>query len=533
MGSNRPWLDGNERPKLWARNIVGPDWPEENQYEFASREGGAVISTANLAPSASEEFRKDLWLSRAIIGLIFLAASLPWLGYAPDDLFIHLRFARNLAHLGEWSFNPGEPVAGATSPPWVLGLAAAELVGAKPLIAAEALGLLTALALLWAFFSLLRKLGVPPRFAAFFSAALGISHWLGLWSAAGMETALAPFLMVAGLGLFPRNRYSPILGGCFLGLATVARPDAFPASLVLLAGILVASGRGRRLKITGSYALVAVFWPLVSRVYLGTWLPLTVTSKGGGMVDASRLPKVVLRTGAVAASEMLPFLALLMIGIVLDSDVRKRWKIWLFPLLAGMTYPLGYLVSQMRGGVEASGRYLVPWYGLLVLAAALALFPWIGQPRRRTWLVLAASLSIIQSAGVAVTHFPAVRRYQAYHEGTLMKAALWLKENAPAGSTVVSGDIGAVGFVGDVRVLDVFGIINPDAPRWAAEGRTFEALKTQKPAYVLNPAWELPFDMRRLEPYTASIIFAREHLDYRWTLHPGKFTATFREMRWD
>jgi hypothetical protein len=49
---------------------------------------------------------------------------------------------------------------------------------------------------------------------------------------------------------------------------------------------------------------------------------------------------------------------------------------------------------------------------------------------------------------------------------------------------------------------------------------------------VINPAWPFPFDLARLEPHTKNKIFTHIQEDYRWTLKPGQFTVTFREMRW-
>src|SRR5512132_928821 len=46
-----------------------------------------------------------------------------------DDPYIHFQFARNLAHGAGLSFNPGEPVPGATSPLWAVLLAPATWLG--------------------------------------------------------------------------------------------------------------------------------------------------------------------------------------------------------------------------------------------------------------------------------------------------------------------------------------------------------------------------------------------------------------------
>jgi hypothetical protein len=475
---------------------------------------------------------RKIFLSLFVLVLVFFISSLPWLFYKPDDLYIHLRFARNLAQSGEWSFNPGEPVAGATSPPWVALLSLAGFLPIGPVAAAKTLGILTGVLLLWTVYAFLLKARIASGFALLIASALAASHWLSLWSASGMETPLSPLFLVAALGLSWLGRKRLCLAGICLGFATIARADAIPAALVILCGSLIYLSSRERLRLLVPFVLVAFSWPLFSKLTLGSWLPLTVRAKAGRGLDIAFFPKAALRTGLVAASEMLPFLVLLALAVILDRDVRRRWKLWLFPFAAGMAYPLGYFWNGLRSGVEASGRYLVPWFVLLVLACALAIAPWLTDARRKKWVVLAASLAIVQSVTVAVSHRPAVLRYDAYHKRTLMEAANWLRQNAGPRSTVVAGDIGVIGFFGNVHVLDIFGIINPEAPRWAAEGKTFEALAEKMPDYVINPAWAFPFDMTRLEPYTKRIIFSHEHRDYRWTWKPGTFTVTFREMRW-
>jgi hypothetical protein len=59
----------------------------------------------------------------------------------------------------------------------------------------------------------------------------------------------------------------------------------------------------------------------------------------------------------------------------------------------------------------------------------------------------------------------------------------------------------------------------------------------QRPDYFINSKWDAPldesqFDERQLEMYTKREIFRHVHRDYRWTLNPGWFVVTFREMDW-
>ena len=156
---------------------------------------------------------------------------------------------------------------------------------------------------------------------------------------------------------------------------------------------------------------------------------------------------------------------------------------------------------------------------------------------KQRWVTMAVCLCFLQSGFVAITHLSAVQRYHEYHEETLMAAGNWLRENEGPSTVVAAGDIGVLGFVGNVHILDLVGIVNPKASSWAAEGRTFEAMREQQPDYFINSKWDAPldqsqFDNAELDRYTEQKIFEHRHRDYRWTLDPGWFDVTFRKMDW-
>src|SRR5262245_44873495 len=64
------------------------------------------------------------WALRALVGVVPIVLGAAWLrdavarfgrlGFPMDDPYIHLVFARNLSAGAGWSFNPHQPVPGAT-----------------------------------------------------------------------------------------------------------------------------------------------------------------------------------------------------------------------------------------------------------------------------------------------------------------------------------------------------------------------------------------------------------------------------------
>lgn len=86
-------------------------------------------------------------LSLGTIGLyLFNASNLFRIGFPLDDAWIHQTFARNLFEHREWSFNPGQPTSGSTSPLWTLLLTIAYVLKIDPIYWTYLLGFILLLA---------------------------------------------------------------------------------------------------------------------------------------------------------------------------------------------------------------------------------------------------------------------------------------------------------------------------------------------------------------------------------------------------
>lgn len=109
-----------------------------------------MASTRNLLRS-----RRALLVVAVLLALAIymgFAALSHGLGFPLDDAWIHQTYARNLAELGQWSFVPGQPSAGSTSPLWTILQVPAQVLGLDPVYWSALLGaaLLVALALIGA-----------------------------------------------------------------------------------------------------------------------------------------------------------------------------------------------------------------------------------------------------------------------------------------------------------------------------------------------------------------------------------------------
>ncbi len=92
------------------------------------------------------------------------------LGFPLDDSWIHLQFARNLAHGFGLSYNPGDLVTGSTAPLWTALLAVLFVLPGSVVVWTKALGVVLYLAGIDATWRLARELGLPRGLSALAAA---------------------------------------------------------------------------------------------------------------------------------------------------------------------------------------------------------------------------------------------------------------------------------------------------------------------------------------------------------------------------
>src|SRR5258708_15815637 len=78
--------------------------------------------------------------STSVLVYLVVSAAGSSVGFPLDDAWIHQTYARNLGLHGEFSFVPGQPSAGSTSPLWTGLLAMGYLLRINPLVWTYGLG---------------------------------------------------------------------------------------------------------------------------------------------------------------------------------------------------------------------------------------------------------------------------------------------------------------------------------------------------------------------------------------------------------
>ncbi len=388
------------------------------------------------------------------------------LGYPLDDAWIYQTYARNLAERGEWAFLPGQPSAGSTGPLWAGALAVGRWLGLEPRLWTYALGigLLGLTAILCAAWLRNRH---PERPAWGWVAGLVVlTEWHLVWaSVSGMETLALACLGAAVFWAMERPGTRPIGIGLLIGVGVWIRPDA----LLLLAPALLGEAlRGRRLggtlSVAAGAALAVAPYLAFNRLLSGEWWPTTFYAKQAEYA-ALRLTPLVQRLASQAVLPLVGVGAVLLLGVGASAARALRARAWarLLPLV----WIIGHLCAYaLRLPVTYQhGRYAIPVIPALLVLGLDGMAGWarLTSPARvprllsRTW---AATL-----AGVALVFWGlGARAYAtdvAVIETEMVRAARWVAEHTERGAAVAAHDIGALGYFGERRLIDLAGLISP------------------------------------------------------------------------
>lgn len=378
-----------------------------------------------------------------------------WWPRTVDDAYITFRYASNLAAGFGPVFNPGERVEGYSSPSWMLLSAAAIAAGIDPVPVAKWAGLAAAAALVLALDRGLRRSGTVPWGAALAAFALGSSFTLGIWSVAGMETAVYALFFFCGLAALAREDDAvrgSRAGSAWLAAAALTRPEGLA---FWLAGALV---RPRLLRVYAAPGLALTLhlgWRLF---YYGAPLPNTYYAKTGGGVRMWLQGLHGLAGFAATAPHMFWLLAAAAGLAIAWSRPATRHPGTVFGL--AVLLHLLYVVAVGDDGLYVY-RFYVPVLAPLGWLAA-QLLPRAGAPRR-TLLALAGVTALALSAATSLVVFharvlPSQRSVAAdYQEGNL-KLGRALAQGRPPGTLIAVAAAGAIPYYSGLPAIDMYGL---------------------------------------------------------------------------
>ncbi|MGQ0600713.1 MAG: hypothetical protein ACT4QE_03340 [Anaerolineales bacterium] len=477
---------------------------------------------------------RPLWLFLALSLLAvnaYLGASAAtgYFGFALDDAWIHQTYARNLGTRGEFAFLPGQPSAGSTAPLWSALIAVGYALRLEPRTWTYALGGLSLLANAWLAHALVLRLWPEQRWAALGAGVAVVLEWHLVWaSVSGMETALFAALALAAF-VIPTDR--PLWLGVAVGVATLTRPDG----LTLLPFVLFRLWLERRhpSPITRSVILCCLSFTLVFSLYLGInyWLdgtlwPNTFYAKQAEYAIYRERP-LWQRVWEVGSQPFIGAQMLLLPGLValLAEAVFRRRFSSIIPLAWAAVFITAYVLRLPV--TYPHGRYHMPVIPVIValgvggMVSVLRLVSAALWPRvlSRAWL---AAFGLLLAAFAALGA-EAYRRDVRVIETEMVATARWIAANTEPVSLIAAHDIGALGYFGHRRLLDLAGLISPEViPFIRDETRLRQWVTASGADYLVTlegwyPEIERPLEaaFRTASPFSPAL-GGQNMVVYRW-----------------
>jgi hypothetical protein len=460
-------------------------------------------------------------LSVAVVlaaGALYLGSTIRcgMLGFPLDDGWIHQTYARNLAQTGQFAYVPGHPSAGSTSPLWTLLLAAGYLLRLPPTLWAYMLGGAAWLLVGWTSVALAGRLFPRQRSVAPWVGMACLLEWHLAWAAfSGMETTLFTFLSLLLIERYAAKAH-PFVVGAIGGLLLLARPEGI-VLVGLLIGVMLLDrywsmderegiwGKSLLLILADLGAgLVALIAPYVvfNEIVSGQPFPNTFYAKQAeyqallAMPFLLRLWRVLRRPLIGAQVLLLPAFIWRAVAILADFRTKLVPVSPFLRLLPAVWWAAYFGTYALRMPVDYQyGRYLMPTIPFLILYGVVGVSGWLRPRSRRLFARLVSRAMPLAIGCLFVAFF--VLGGRAYADdvcvinGEMVAVAHWLDANTPDDALVAVHDIGAIGYLGNRRLLDLAGLITPEViPFIRDEGQLLQFILAQEADYLVTfPSW--------------------------------------------
>lgn len=457
------------------------------------------------------------WLAQPmLVGVVALVSALIYV-WTPstlsptfDDSFISLTFARNLAEHGMMGFDGKSWSTGATSPLHVFIVANLIKAGLTPINAAISVGVVCTVWLSVATYFLGWAVFRRRHVALLAGLFISLTPFVAFDAGNGLETSLFMALVTTTFAVYlllPSVR-GRMATGTLIAIAVLVRPEA----LALAPAVMLYRYFTRRPEETWNelvedaflligpavlmYQFVILYNVLAGDTFLGT---------AGAKMRFFQEEQLTIRQKIADGSDNIAlFAAPLLPLLVLAAFAFQRREMVLFGSFWAIV--LAFYVGLFPGGMEHYFyRYQHPILPVLAVLAAGGFFVIVERIKAQTELLPKLMLGGVLVAVVIVGGFQYARWRDLYGmaagetHSDLEAMVLDLNKIVQPGETVASHDIGALGYFGKFRVLDLVGIVNPEVSEYHSGRRLSQYIDLKRPQYLLvMPDWDR--DLLRINP---------------------------------
>lgn len=417
-------------------------------------------------------------------------------GFPLDDSWIHQTYARNLSLTGRWEYIPGEASAGSTSPLWTILLSLGYLAKiTPPFLWPALLSMLLNTGLAVTMHKLLVHFTGTKSAFWIMGCFLLVFDWHLLWSSAsGMETLLFCFLYFLTFTLLLGEKHWGWVG-VLTGLIVWARPDG----MTLLGPILMVCAWKTFKKQMSIKSIIAIMLPLIILLMLYGWFNFSISGKvfpntyyakqieyAGALLQPlwQRLGQIFLIPITGAGIFLIPGFILALIQAVAQRKVELLSMILWF-------FGYGVLYTIRLPVVYQHGRYLFPLIPVFFLVGIYGTYELVRMiPARMKLIHWFTKMMSICLAACSILFAVIGEKALINDINTINRLfvdpALWVNNNTEKDSIIGVHDIGAMGYFGERKILDLAGLIQPEViPIIRDEPQIKEFLVKEKADYLV------------------------------------------------
>jgi hypothetical protein len=420
---------------------------------------------------------RRIWVILGLATLISVCAYLAYSaisyhnGFPLDDSWIHQTFARNLALRGEWSFIPGQLSGGSTAPLWSALLAIGFWLRLSPYIWTYFLGGLVLFCLAFYAEASMHSLVQEYRGVIPWVGLLVAFEWHLVWaSVSGMETILHALIAFLLLMLLIKRYSNWLFLGALAGISVWVRPDGVTFLGPIIFTILFSLSNWKirvRALFSALFGFAIFFLPYLvfNLVLADTAFPTTFYAKQAEYSNW-QAGLILQRMGEGALQLLTGPGIILLPGELITAWWALRNKNWEF--IAAILWVIGYIgIYLFRLPAYQHGRYLMPvmpiYFFIGLYGFYLAYLNKSAQ-KRFWWLIKTAWGSALALVCVAFW-FLGMQSYSQdvrIIESEMVDTAKWVAIHIPGKALIATHDVGALGYFGNHKLVDMAGLISPE-----------------------------------------------------------------------
>lgn len=437
----------------------------------------------------------------SVAGYLFSSQAVYKTGFPLDDAWIHQTYARNLAESGEWFFSPGIRSAGSTSPFYTILLSVGYLVELNTFFWTFMLGWLCLLGTALTGSAIFKTLEISIPKPGLWIGLFLLFEWHLVWAAvSGMETLLFAWFVLLTLSCTLRKPVNWIVAGLLVGSSVWLRPDG----ITLLGPIIFAiyfSEISWKKRLRAIFLVsISVFFLVAVYACFNNWLgggiiPNTFSAKQAEYLELQQVP-LWKRFAAQIKMLLVGGGLLLLPGFVFSVYYATRKKLWVWQGWILWIFCFLFIFAWRLPVTYQHGRYAIPSMVIYFVMGliGMSMLAKNHQPIAMRKRILAKSWVWATAVVVAVFWIMGAHAYSqdvAIIETEMVETAKWVQKNTPLDSLVAAHDIGAIGYFGNRKLIDLAGLVSPEViPIMRDQSKLSDYLSQNDVDYlVVFPGW--------------------------------------------